>query len=147
MSSYQYRKSHCGDKMVVRSSYLHNGISYTGETTSLYWIRALMLKHRSTSTRSTDSIFIVLNHFHTKILYSLWTASVYKKYFWWKTNITQSFKDIYSLRPSDVIWRHRTWSILAQVMTCCLTAPSHYLNQCWRTISGVHRSFKSDQFH
>ena len=30
MSSYQYRKSHCGDKMVVRSSYLQNEISYTG---------------------------------------------------------------------------------------------------------------------
>ena len=28
MLSYQYRKSHCGDKTVVRSSYLHNGISY-----------------------------------------------------------------------------------------------------------------------
>ena len=41
MSSYQYRKSHCGDKTVVRSSYLHNGISYTGKMTSLYWIRAL----------------------------------------------------------------------------------------------------------
>ena len=40
MSSYQYRKSHCGDKTVVRSSYLHNGSSYTGKTTSLYWIRA-----------------------------------------------------------------------------------------------------------
>ena len=40
MSSYQYRKSHCGDKTVVRSSYLHNGISYTGRTTSLYWIGA-----------------------------------------------------------------------------------------------------------
>ena len=40
MSSYQYRKSHCGDKTVVRSSYLYNGSSYTGKTTSLYWIRA-----------------------------------------------------------------------------------------------------------
>ena len=40
MPSFQYRKSHCGDKTVVRSSYLHNGISYTGKTTSLYWIRA-----------------------------------------------------------------------------------------------------------
>ena len=40
-SSYQYRKSHCGDKTVVRSSYLHNGISYTGKMSSLYWIRAL----------------------------------------------------------------------------------------------------------
>ena len=42
MSSYQYRKSHCRDKTVVRSSYLHNGISYTGKVTSLYWIGALV---------------------------------------------------------------------------------------------------------
>ena len=41
MSSYQYRKSHCGDKTILRPSYLHNGISYTGKMTSLYWIRAL----------------------------------------------------------------------------------------------------------
>ena len=34
MSSYQYKKSHCGDKTVVRSSYLHNGISYTGKMSS-----------------------------------------------------------------------------------------------------------------
>ena len=40
MSSYQYRKSHCGDKTVVRSSYLQNEISFTGKMTSLYWIRA-----------------------------------------------------------------------------------------------------------
>ena len=31
MLSYQYRKSHCGDKTIIRSSYLHNGISYTGK--------------------------------------------------------------------------------------------------------------------
>ena len=41
MSSYQYRKSHCGDKTILLPSYLHNGISYTGTMTSLYWIRAL----------------------------------------------------------------------------------------------------------
>ena len=40
MSSYQYRKSHCGDKTVVRSSYLHNGISYTGKMTFFCWIGA-----------------------------------------------------------------------------------------------------------
>ena len=40
MLSYQYRKSHSGDKTVVRSSYLHNGISYTGKMSSLYWIGA-----------------------------------------------------------------------------------------------------------
>ena len=47
LSSYQYRKSHCGDKTVVRSSYLHNGISYTGKMTSLYWIRAQVLGSHS----------------------------------------------------------------------------------------------------
>ena len=44
MIFYQYRKSHCGDKMVIRSSYLHNGISYTGKVTSLYWIRGAFQK-------------------------------------------------------------------------------------------------------
>ena len=40
MSSYQYRKCHCGDKTILWPSYLHNVISYTGKTTYLYWIRA-----------------------------------------------------------------------------------------------------------
>ena len=42
---------------------------------------------------------------------------------------------INSLGPSDAIWRCRSGSTLAQVMACCLTAPSHYLNQCWLIIS------------
>ena len=42
-----------------------------------------------------------------------------------------------SLRPSDAIWRHRFGSTLAQVMACCLMAPSHYLNQCWLIVSEV----------
>ena len=41
ISSSQYRKSHCGDKMILRPSYLHVGISYTGKMISLYWIGAL----------------------------------------------------------------------------------------------------------
>ena len=41
MTSYQYRKSHCGDKTILWPSYLHNGISYTGKMSSLYWIGAL----------------------------------------------------------------------------------------------------------
>ena len=48
-----------------------------------------------------------------------------------------SFSEFNSLRPSDAIWRHRSGSTLAQVMACCLTAPSHYLNQCWLIISKV----------
>ena len=34
MSSYQYRNSHCGDEMVERLSYIHNGNSYTGKMES-----------------------------------------------------------------------------------------------------------------
>ena len=40
MPSYQCRKSLCGDKMILRPSYLHKRISYTGKVTSLNWIRA-----------------------------------------------------------------------------------------------------------
>ena len=32
---------------------------------------------------------------------------------------------------SGAIWWHRSRSTLAQLMACWLTAPSHYLNQCW----------------
>ena len=40
--SFQYRKSHFGDKAILWPCYLHNGLSYTGKITSLYWIRALV---------------------------------------------------------------------------------------------------------
>ena len=43
MSSYQYRESNCGDKTILGPSYLHNGISYTGKMTSLYWFSPLTL--------------------------------------------------------------------------------------------------------
>ena len=44
MASYQYRKSHFGDKTILRPSYLHNGISYTGKMPPLYWISGRMSK-------------------------------------------------------------------------------------------------------
>ena len=43
MSSCQFRKSHCEDKTILRSYYLHNGISYTGKMISLYWISPQVL--------------------------------------------------------------------------------------------------------
>ena len=52
MSSDRYRKSHCGDKTVVGSSYLHNGISYTGKMSSSYWIGAL---NPTTVVQSVDT--------------------------------------------------------------------------------------------
>ena len=39
--------------------------------------------------------------------------------------------------PSDPKWRQASWSTLVQVMTCHLTAPSHYLSQSWVTLSEV----------
>ena len=41
------------------------------------------------------------------------------------------------LWPSDVIWWHRSRSASAQVMACCLTAPSDYQNQCLLLMSEV----------
>ena len=35
-----------------------------------------------------------------------------------------------SVWPSDTIWWYRSGSTLSLVMACCLTTPSHYLNQC-----------------
>ena len=39
--------------------------------------------------------------------------------------------------PRDAIWGCRYGSTLAQLTTCCLMAPSHYLNQCWHLISKI----------
>ena len=41
MTSYQYRKSHCDEQTILRPSYLQLGISFTGEMSSLYCMRAL----------------------------------------------------------------------------------------------------------
>ena len=51
-----------------------------------------------------------------------------------------------TLLSSDFIWRHRSWSILAQVMACCLMAPSHNLNHCWQIISKLFLTFTWRQF-
>ena len=53
-----------------------------------------------------------------------------------KTGMECSFW-LHSLWPHDAIWWHRSGSTLAQLMACCLMAPSHYLNQCWLMIIEV----------
>ena len=37
----------------------------------------------------------------------------------------------------DATWCWRLWTSLVQIMDCCLTAPSHYLNQRWLIINGA----------
>ena len=46
-----------------------------------------------------------------------------------------------SLGPGDAKWRQSYGSTSAQLMACSLTAPSHYLNQCWLIISEVQVTF------
>ena len=70
----------------------------------------------------------------TRCLYcTLWLEAMRIKPWTW--TLWLYYQCINSLWPSDAIWRHRSGSTLAQVMACCLTAPSHYLNQCWLNIS------------
>ena len=44
---------------------------------------------------------------------------------------------ILTVWPSDAIWRHRSAQTLAQVIGCCLTAPSDYLNLCLLIINEI----------
>ena len=55
--------------------------------------------------------------------------------------IFRTIVHVKSLWPNDAIWWQSSGSTWAQVMACCLTAPSHYLDQCWFIIlkvSDVH---------
>ena len=67
--------------------------------------------------------------------------SLQKKFLWCSHHPSELIKMsqiwVNSLWPSDAIWRHSIGSPLAQVMACCLIAPSHYVNQCWLIISKV----------
>ena len=66
MLSYQYRKSHCGDKTILRPSHLHNGISYTGKT-SLYWIGAQVVIGTIPQNYQLGQLGINFNEILTKI--------------------------------------------------------------------------------
>ena len=50
------------------------------------------------------------------------------------------------LGPNDAIWQQGSGSTWTQVMACCLTAPSHYLNQCWLIIRKVQWYSSEDNF-
>ena len=59
-------------------------------------------------------------------------ASHYLSHFWPRSVLLYDIPSsqwVNSLWPSDTIWQQRSGSTMAQVMACCLTALSHYLNQ------------------
>ena len=51
-----------------------------------------------------------------------------------------------ALKLSDAIWWQRSELTLAQVMACCQTAPSHYLNQYQLIVNMALVSFIRQQF-
>ena len=55
----------------------------------------------------------------------------------WKSEMLHKIIKMNSLWSSDTLWRHISGSTLAQIMAICLTAPCHYLNQCWPFISKI----------
>ena len=95
MTSYRYRKSHCGDKTVVRSSYLHNGISYNGKMTSLYWIRALRAISQDKPQPSITKITLktICLNFHSNLP---WIS----EFIWWAYGTQCVLKYSFSSRYS-----------------------------------------------
>ena len=88
MLSYQYRKSHCRDKTVVRSSYLHHGNSYTGKMSSLYWIRAqvmLLVRWYSLVVNSASWGTSFTNVMNPLSPWVQWFVGDFDH--WWKVNI------------------------------------------------------------
>ena len=55
----------------------------------------------------------------------------------YRWNFIKTWSFLCNTWSSDAIWWQRSGSTLAQVMACCLMAPSHCLNQCWLSISEV----------
>ena len=115
----QYKTSHCKDKAVVRWPYLHKGISYTGKKTLCCIEMGLGILNIDGLVHERHNSSALAMKLHLSCINSLW--------------------------PSDTIWRQRSGSTLAQGADCCLTASSHYLNQCWLIISEVQwHSHKSN---
>ena len=91
--SYQCRKSHCGDTTIIRSSYLHNGNSYTGKMASFIEsphtfygisILSLMLLIKANEYRVVAYWVGVIykgKRIYMIVAYWIWC------YLWWKMNI------------------------------------------------------------
>ena len=129
MPSCEYHDFNYKDKPVSRLSCLANGNIYTWALPTMIKINTLRAvgvkqyrnqshvryRFKCSKTKNSDisgfctQVWIFSGRSYVIIRGSLW---------------------INALRPSDAIWRHRAGSTLAQVMAFCLTAPSHYLNQC-----------------
>ena len=119
MSSYQYKESHCGDKTVVRSSYLHNGISYTGKMEYLYWINPQLVTSPSLLHMMvcTDSVSVTN-------VYERWAAPCDQQFTLScvsKEHHINQLKDVCGLAPQWII--HRVADDLASNMPRHMHSP------------------------
>ena len=117
---------HCG--LSIKGSHIGNYALNKTNKQNTEWCDLLMFV-------SPWSCKTTLREFVWLIQHWIWSREAKHAY-----NIfyfVQSTHPFNSLWSNDAIWRHRSVSTLAQVMACCLTAPSHYLNQCWLIISKI----------
>ena len=145
MTSYQYRKSHCGDKTILRPSYLHNGISYTDKMSSLYWIRDQLIP--CTCFRSLCHPFshclreslVQLNTLRPRQDGRHFPDEIFSNaFFEWKCmNFDQDFTEVCSKGPINIItalvqimaWRRPGYKPLSEPMMVslltliCVTQP------------------------
>ena len=111
--------------------------------TTLYWVcgclsmlglKLIHVSKRGPGTSALSDIILIL----FDAVY-VWLKHIFlRNVGFFSQSLVDQICHIKSLWPNDAIWWQRSGSTLAQVMACCLTAPSHYLNQCWLTISKVH---------
>ena len=106
-----------------------NGFYFCILTTCTIWTFVLECKMIPTGRLIWLMLSDISDHSHLDLNMSVLLANVFYHHY---------PKDgINSLWSSDAICWHLSRSTMAQVMACCLTAPSHYLNQCWLIISKV----------
>ena len=121
MLSYQYRKSHCGDKTVVRSSNLHNGISYTGKTTSLYWIGPWLLK-KVILVMLVLGIFMKLNYLcqMNVLVLKLWNCKSFIGHFYLPSMFDQFVQKVLCSLFWKImnLWFHNTLHVVSSHSLC-----------------------------
>ena len=116
MSSYQYRKSHCGDKTVVRSSYLHNGIFYTGKIASWYWPKpegpdSILIFHQYKKSHCGDNTVLKSPCYY--IMFPLWVFLL-KFIIWWTMRLQYKIGIFQFKVWIDIKWIHKTFLIIAE---------------------------------
>ena len=89
----------------------------------------------------TRMIYLPSTHRHIHIYVQIHIYKNVRPYPWYTPSHAEQ-----AMWPSDAIWWYRHGSTLAQVMACCLTAPIHYLNQCWLITSEVLWHSHEDNF-